>query len=169
EDHAHAVGRQERGQLRQPTPRGRFDLDAFAHVATRTRRPTSAPRTTATTRKRPWKASWYSGLMCAKKRTFTTAVRAKAPAIAPMALPRPPKKLIPPRTTEAIEVRMNASPEVASPAVVVATKNRPPAAASVPEKTYAPTFVRRIGTPCALAASSSLPSTKSLTPNDVLR
>ena len=55
EDHAQPVGRQERRQLRQPA---RPRLRLRAHLATPTSRPTRAPRTTATTRNRPWNASW---------------------------------------------------------------------------------------------------------------
>ena len=50
-----------------------------------------------------------------------TRVSATAPAIAPSALPRPPVNATPPTTTDAMEVRMNGAPALASPAVVVDT------------------------------------------------
>ena len=55
-------------------------------------------------------------------------VMTNAPVIVPIALPRPPNKLIPPSTTAAMEVRMNTLPVVASPAVVAGGEEDPAAA-----------------------------------------
>ena len=77
---------------------------------------------TARIKNSPWKNSCNCGLTPAKKSTLRSSVRIKAPARAPAALPRPPKRLMPPSTTAAIEVSVSGVPEVASPEVVTAAQ-----------------------------------------------
>src|SRR5690606_23292628 len=68
-----------------------------------TRNSANAPRLTATSRTTPWKSGCHSGSKTKTKSRSPMVRKAKAPKMAPMALPRPPNSDTPPSTTAAIE------------------------------------------------------------------